>query len=61
VSLVFVEKSDVADDNDDSSLKSAAHYLQPFVDIIAERYGMCVSILMVGPIGEHGGGIEMRR
>jgi hypothetical protein len=43
------------------SLKSAAHYLQPFVDIIAERYGMCVSILMVGPIGEHGGQIEMRR
>ncbi|KAJ7694010.1 hypothetical protein B0H14DRAFT_3530918 [Mycena olivaceomarginata] len=42
------------------SLKSAAHYLQPFVDIIAERYGMCVSILMVGPIGEHGGQIEMR-
>ncbi|KAJ7713261.1 hypothetical protein B0H14DRAFT_3523509 [Mycena olivaceomarginata] len=43
-----------------ASLKSAAHYLQPFVDIIADRYGMCVSILMVGPIGEHGGRIEMR-
>ncbi|KAJ7786799.1 hypothetical protein B0H14DRAFT_3506384 [Mycena olivaceomarginata] len=43
-----------------ASLKSAAHYLQPFVDVIAERYGMCVSILMVGPIGEHGGQIEMR-
>ncbi|KAJ7702610.1 hypothetical protein B0H14DRAFT_3527195 [Mycena olivaceomarginata] len=43
-----------------ASLKSAAHYLQPFVDVIADRYGMCVSILMVGPIGEHGGHIEMR-
>ncbi|KAJ7357904.1 hypothetical protein DFH08DRAFT_953111 [Mycena albidolilacea] len=42
------------------SLKSAAHYLQPFVDVIAEQYGMCVSILMAGPIGEHGGRIEMR-
>ncbi|KAJ7363887.1 hypothetical protein DFH08DRAFT_949525 [Mycena albidolilacea] len=42
-----------------ASLKSTAHYLQPFVDIIAEHYGMCVSILMVGPIGEHGGQIEM--
>ncbi|KAJ7711346.1 hypothetical protein B0H14DRAFT_3524575 [Mycena olivaceomarginata] len=42
-----------------ASLKSAAHYLQSFVDIIAEHYGMCVSILMVGPIGEHGGQIEM--
>ncbi|KAJ7691870.1 hypothetical protein B0H14DRAFT_2651873 [Mycena olivaceomarginata] len=40
--------------------KSAAHYLQPFIDVIADRYGMCVSILMVGPIGEHGGRIEMR-
>ncbi|KAJ7850179.1 hypothetical protein B0H14DRAFT_3452103 [Mycena olivaceomarginata] len=43
-----------------ASLKSAAHYLQPFVDIISERFGMCVSILMAGPIGEHGGRIEMR-
>ncbi|KAJ7799343.1 hypothetical protein B0H14DRAFT_2617076 [Mycena olivaceomarginata] len=43
-----------------ASLKSAAHYLQPFVDTIAERFGMCVSILMVGPIGERGGRIEMR-
>ncbi|KAJ7788730.1 hypothetical protein B0H14DRAFT_3503888 [Mycena olivaceomarginata] len=43
-----------------ASLKSAAHYLQPFVDTIAEWFGMCVSILMVGPIGERGGRIEMR-
>ncbi|KAJ7264466.1 hypothetical protein B0H12DRAFT_1068719 [Mycena haematopus] len=43
-----------------ASLKSAAHYLQPFVDAIADRYGMCVSILMAGPIGDNGGRIEMR-
>jgi hypothetical protein len=43
------------------SLKSASAYLQPFVDSIAERYGMCASLLIVGPIGERGGRIEMRR
>ncbi|KAJ7194375.1 hypothetical protein B0H12DRAFT_1082447 [Mycena haematopus] len=43
-----------------ASLRSAAHYLQPFVDAIAERYGMCVSLLMCGPIGDQGGRIQMR-
>ncbi|KAK7027581.1 hypothetical protein R3P38DRAFT_3190456 [Favolaschia claudopus] len=43
-----------------ASLKTAAHYLQPFVDSIAERYGMCVSLLMAGPIGDRNGHIEMR-
>ncbi|KAJ7840329.1 hypothetical protein B0H14DRAFT_3458244 [Mycena olivaceomarginata] len=54
------EESDLTPEEFSASLKSAAHYLQPFVDIISERFGMCVSILMAGPIGEHGGRIEMR-
>ncbi|KAJ7029079.1 hypothetical protein C8F04DRAFT_902187, partial [Mycena alexandri] len=41
------------------SLKSAAHYLQPFVDAVAEHMGMTVSLLMAGPIGAKKGVIEM--
>ncbi|KAJ7030418.1 hypothetical protein C8F04DRAFT_1186824 [Mycena alexandri] len=43
-----------------ASLKSAAHYLQPFVDSIAEHMGMKVSLLMAGPIGTQKGSIAMR-
>ncbi|KAJ7099209.1 hypothetical protein C8R44DRAFT_747893 [Mycena epipterygia] len=43
-----------------ASLKSAAGYLQPFVDAIGERYGMCVSLLLCGPVGNRGGRLEMR-
>ncbi|KAJ6452359.1 hypothetical protein C8R47DRAFT_1083775 [Mycena vitilis] len=43
-----------------ASLQTAAHYLQPFVDAIAERYGMCASLLLCGPIGARGGRIGMR-
>ncbi|KAJ6538045.1 hypothetical protein B0H19DRAFT_1382625 [Mycena capillaripes] len=34
--------------------------VNPFVDSIAERYGMCVSLLLCGPIGDRGGCIGMR-
>ncbi|KAJ7740332.1 hypothetical protein B0H16DRAFT_1758051 [Mycena metata] len=43
-----------------ASQKSAAHYLQPFVDTIAEHMGMTVSLLMAGPIGTQKGAIGMR-
>ncbi|KAJ7902359.1 hypothetical protein B0H13DRAFT_1882605 [Mycena leptocephala] len=42
------------------SLKTAAAYLQPWCDAVAERYGMCVLVLICGPIGERDGRIEMR-
>ncbi|KAJ7152239.1 hypothetical protein C8R43DRAFT_820342, partial [Mycena crocata] len=42
-----------------ASLKSAAHYLQPFVDAIGERFGMVASLLLCGPVGSRGGRIEM--
>ncbi|KAJ7897381.1 hypothetical protein B0H13DRAFT_2337915 [Mycena leptocephala] len=45
----------------DGALKNAAHYLKPFSDAMAEKYGMCVSILLCGPIGSRGGRVEMRR
>lgn len=40
---------------------NAAGFLQPLSDLIAKRYGAVVSILMVCPIGETRGNIEMRR
>ncbi|KAJ7019389.1 hypothetical protein C8F04DRAFT_888098, partial [Mycena alexandri] len=43
-----------------ASSKTAAYYLQPFCDAIQERYGMCVSLFLCGPIGESGGRIKMR-
>ncbi|KAJ7118612.1 hypothetical protein C8R43DRAFT_865306, partial [Mycena crocata] len=42
-----------------NSLKTAAHYLQPFCDAIEEKFGMCVSLMLCGPIGDRGGHIEM--
>ncbi|KAJ7794561.1 hypothetical protein B0H14DRAFT_2621764 [Mycena olivaceomarginata] len=36
------------------------HDIHPFINTIAERFGMCVSILMVGPIGKRGSRIEMQ-
>ncbi|KAJ7917827.1 hypothetical protein B0H13DRAFT_1869996 [Mycena leptocephala] len=47
--------------DDTAALRKSQAYLQPFVDTIGERYGMCVSLLICGPIGERGGRIEMRR
>ncbi|KAF8134757.1 hypothetical protein K438DRAFT_1787092 [Mycena galopus ATCC 62051] len=43
------------------ALENAAFYLQPFADACHAQYGMNVSILMCGPILEHGGRLEMRR
>ncbi|KAJ7475543.1 hypothetical protein B0H11DRAFT_2235253 [Mycena galericulata] len=42
------------------ALNNAAYYLQPFCDVIHERYGMNVSILMCGPVPERGGRVEVR-
>ncbi|KAJ7794069.1 hypothetical protein B0H14DRAFT_3497393 [Mycena olivaceomarginata] len=43
-----------------TALNNAGYYLQPFVDAIFERFGMNVSLLLCGPIPDHGGRIEMR-
>ncbi|KAJ6556066.1 hypothetical protein B0H19DRAFT_1376963 [Mycena capillaripes] len=43
-----------------STLANAAYYLQPFVDAIQERFGMCASVLLCGPIGIRGGRIGMQ-
>ncbi|KAJ7460127.1 hypothetical protein B0H11DRAFT_1691506, partial [Mycena galericulata] len=43
-----------------ASLENAAFYLQPFVDAIEQRFGMCVSVLLCGPIGKLGGAIGMQ-
>ncbi|KAJ6449248.1 hypothetical protein C8R47DRAFT_1084781 [Mycena vitilis] len=41
------------------ALDNAAYYLQPFVDLIQERFGMNVALLMCGPVPNRGGAIEM--
>ncbi|KAJ7022288.1 hypothetical protein C8F04DRAFT_1272732 [Mycena alexandri] len=43
-----------------ATLKNAALYLQPLADSIQERFSMNVAIMLCGPIGEHGGAIEVR-
>ncbi|KAJ7870631.1 hypothetical protein B0H14DRAFT_3573811 [Mycena olivaceomarginata] len=43
-----------------ATLENAAFYLQPFVDAIQERFGMCASILLAGPIGIRGGRIGVQ-
>jgi hypothetical protein len=43
------------------ALENAAFYLQPFVDAIQEKFGMCASILLAGPIGICGGKIGVQR
>ncbi|KAK7050158.1 hypothetical protein R3P38DRAFT_3173224 [Favolaschia claudopus] len=43
-----------------ASLDNAAFYLQPFVDAIHERFGMCATVLLAGPIGRHGGKIGVQ-
>ncbi|KAJ7306866.1 hypothetical protein DFH08DRAFT_975891 [Mycena albidolilacea] len=43
-----------------ATLDNAAFYLQPFVDAIQERFGMCASILLAGPIGIRGGRIGVQ-
>ncbi|KAJ7114742.1 hypothetical protein C8R44DRAFT_740117 [Mycena epipterygia] len=44
----------------DACLHNAAHYLRPFIDAIQERFGMCVSILLCGPIGSRGGSVGVQ-
>ncbi|KAJ7429401.1 hypothetical protein B0H11DRAFT_1945070 [Mycena galericulata] len=44
----------------DQALRNAAVTLQPFADAASKRYGMAVSILLVGPVGAKGGAIEVR-
>ncbi|KAJ6528204.1 hypothetical protein B0H19DRAFT_1274998 [Mycena capillaripes] len=43
-----------------ATLANAAYYLQPFVDAIQQRFGMCASVLLCGPIGIRGGRIGMQ-
>jgi hypothetical protein len=42
-------------------LNNALHYLQPVADAAAAKFGMNVSILLAGPIGDKGGAIGVRR
>ncbi|KAJ6530770.1 hypothetical protein B0H19DRAFT_1082481 [Mycena capillaripes] len=43
-----------------ATLQNASFYLQPFVDAIQERFGMCASVLLCGPIGTREGRIGMQ-
>ncbi|KAJ7289820.1 hypothetical protein C8J57DRAFT_1494238 [Mycena rebaudengoi] len=43
-----------------ATLQNAAFYLQPYVDAIQERFGMCASVFLAGPIGARGGMIGVR-
>ncbi|KAJ7255784.1 hypothetical protein B0H12DRAFT_1232953, partial [Mycena haematopus] len=44
-----------------ATLANAAFYLQPFVNAIRDRFGMCASVLLAGPIGTRGGRIGVQR
>ncbi|KAJ7715050.1 hypothetical protein B0H16DRAFT_1477680 [Mycena metata] len=41
------------------AVNNAGFYLQPFVEVVAERFGMNVSLLMCGPTPDRGGAIEV--
>ncbi|KAF8130895.1 hypothetical protein K438DRAFT_1999254 [Mycena galopus ATCC 62051] len=43
-----------------ATLGNAALYLQPFADAIRDRFGMCVSVMLAGPIGVRGGRIGVQ-
>ena len=43
------------------TLENAAFYIQPFADALQQRFGMCVSVLLAGPMMKHGGAIGMQR
>ncbi|KAJ7350498.1 hypothetical protein DFH08DRAFT_806552 [Mycena albidolilacea] len=43
-----------------ATLENAALYLQLFVDAIQQRFGMCASIFLVGPVGMRGGRVGVR-
>ncbi|KAJ6478369.1 hypothetical protein C8R45DRAFT_934138 [Mycena sanguinolenta] len=41
-------------------LANSACYLKPFVDAIEDRFGMCATLLLAGPIGIRGGRIGVQ-
>ncbi|KAJ7058603.1 hypothetical protein C8F01DRAFT_1304260 [Mycena amicta] len=43
-----------------ATLANAAYYLRPFAEAIQQWFGMCVSILLCGPIGEREGRIGVQ-
>ncbi|KAJ7493549.1 hypothetical protein FB451DRAFT_1387715 [Mycena latifolia] len=43
-----------------ATLDNAGFYLQPFVDAIKERFGMCATVLLAGPMLKHSGAIGMQ-
>ncbi|KAJ7040783.1 hypothetical protein C8F04DRAFT_1309654 [Mycena alexandri] len=43
-----------------ATLDNAAYYLQPFVDAIQQRFGMCATVLLCGPVGKRGGRVMMQ-
>ncbi|KAJ7806528.1 hypothetical protein B0H14DRAFT_3484013 [Mycena olivaceomarginata] len=43
-----------------ATFTNAAFYLQPFVDAIQQRFGMCATVLLAGPIGERDGKIGVQ-
>ncbi|KAJ7096172.1 hypothetical protein C8R44DRAFT_749019 [Mycena epipterygia] len=43
-----------------ATLSNTAHFLQPYANVISKRYGMCVAVLLAGPIGKKGGAIGVQ-
>ncbi|KAF7373976.1 hypothetical protein MSAN_00610300 [Mycena sanguinolenta] len=43
-----------------AALGNIAHYLVPFVEAIEQRFGMCASVMLAGPIGIRGGRIGVQ-
>ena len=41
-----------------SQLKCVATWLKPVADTIAEKFNLCCSIMIIGPVTEKGGQIE---
>ncbi|KAJ7028994.1 hypothetical protein C8F04DRAFT_1265389 [Mycena alexandri] len=44
----------------EQTLDNAAFYLQPFVDAIQQRFGMCATVLLCGPVGKRGGRVMVQ-
>ncbi|KAJ6508189.1 hypothetical protein C8R45DRAFT_921961 [Mycena sanguinolenta] len=42
---------------ENSALGNIAHYVTPFIEVIEQRFGMCTSLMLAGPIGIRGGRI----
>ncbi|KAJ7712788.1 hypothetical protein B0H16DRAFT_1479102, partial [Mycena metata] len=40
--------------------ENAGYYLQPFVNAIQERFGMCATVLLCGPVGKRGGRVMVQ-